>query len=218
MKLLMVPVLAIVILTIITFVFAGVILGKINTINADLDTVSKTKNVLETKVNSLTQISDENLTNITEAANLALPEKNPALMSVSQFRSLASEGVLILENVKVGSEIKDTGGLSHVDLAFDIDGPTSGVIAYLKQIEKIAPLNKLTKFKISSNESSIRAGVTTSSYWASLPKTIPSVESPFEPFSAEEQKLIDQIAGLKKPLFLKLNPEGDSGRVDPFSL
>lgn len=217
-KMLIVPISAIVILTIISFVFAGVILGKINAINSDLESASKTKNILETKISSLTQISDESLTNITETVNLALPEKNSALMSVSQLKSMAAEGSLILENVKVGSEIKDTGGVSHVDLAFDVEGPTQGVISYLKQISSIAPINNLSKFKLSSNESSVRASVTTLSYWASLPKTIPSVESPFEPFTADEQKLIDQITGLRKPLFLKLNPGGDSGRVDPFSL
>jgi len=217
LKILLMPTLAIVVLTIITFVFAGVILDKINTVNADLDALSRSKNVLEAKLSTLTSISGESLTDTSEAASIALPEKNSALLSMAQFRSMASESSLVLENMKVGSEIKDST-TSHVDVTFDVEGPTEGVISYLKSVATIAPINKISKFKISSSGGNIRASVTSSSYWSGFPKTIPAVESPFEPFTADEQKLIDHIASLRKPQFVTLTPEGDSGRVDPFSL
>ena len=218
LRILGLPTLSIVILTIITFGFAGIIIDKITTAGAELDAVSREKNVLEAKVSSLTSISGESLNDTSEVVSMALPDKNSALLSMAQFRSMASESSLTLENIKVGSEIKDTGGISHVDITFDVEGPTQSIISYLNSVTTIAPINKLSKFKISSNESTIRASVTSSSYWAAFPKTIPAVESPFEPFSADELSAIEQISNLRRPQFVTLTPEEDSNRENPFSL
>lgn len=200
------------------FVLASTfIVSRINALFGEYDTQKQEMVTLNEKLSSL-QASSATISGFAQSLAFALPDKNTSLMIVSQLKTLASENTLTMQNIKVGSELKD-GQISHVDVSFDIEGQSSTIFSFLNQTKTIAPINKLTRFRLSTTESGSRANITLSSYWAAFPTKIPAVSDPLVKITAEEERTLQVLGALRKPAFGELTPNvGESEVSNPFGI
>ncbi len=200
---------------VIVFLFGGnFAFERIKTLSSELEEARATTATLQDKASSL-ETTQQQVTNFADSLVSALPDKNSSLLLISQLRTLATENSIILQNLKVGSEVKEAQ-IAHVDVTFDIEGQSTSLINFILQTRGIAPLNKVTRVRINSSGETSRANVTIGSYYAEFPTKIPAVSDPLQKITADEEKTLAQIASLRRPQFLLLTPSLQIEKVDPF--
>ncbi|MFC1625454.1 type 4a pilus biogenesis protein PilO [Patescibacteria group bacterium] len=210
------PIAALLVLSVLFF-FAGKFgFSKIKDIRAQVKKEETNKNVLTQKLNILTSVGADASENA-DIATLALPSQNPILIMISQIRSLAFASSVSVSSLKGGSEVKGKGGISKVDLTFDVEGARPQVMEFLKNISKLAPITKVGKIKMSESLGIVRASVVTNSFWAELPSKLPALTDPIKTLSTDEQEILLGVLDMKLPTFSDVLPPETTSRSDPFN-
>lgn len=205
-----------IIVIILFFVVGNFGVSRIKLQRSQIKEEENAKQILTQKLNLLQSVSG------TVAADsgfsiAAIPDKNPALVVIYQLRVAGARNGIVLSNIKSGGENKDNSGLSRVDISFDIIGPKTQVISFLKSIETITPITNLVKVQINEAGGITRTTANVNSFFAPLPTKLPSLTQPIGDLTqAEKQTLID-ISGFVQAPFSSL-PPAPGGRVDPFSV
>lgn len=177
--------------------------------------LSKEENLLFAKESLLREIQEAALSQA-EVATRALPEKNPVISMISQLKNLAAEKGILLANLKVGNQSKDSQ-LSRILLDFDAEGSFLAVLGFVKSIENLSPISSIEKMKIVNSSGFTRASVSLRVYWSPFPTQIPSVAEPVRELSQEEKDLIIALAQLRQEQAIQVTALPPSARVDPFS-
>ncbi|QQG41384.1 MAG: hypothetical protein HYV90_04470 [Candidatus Woesebacteria bacterium] len=207
------PLLAVSILIVVVGKFG---LSKISEVRTALTKAQADKVLLTQKFNILRTV----LVSVGDAADvslMALPQTNPALAVASQIKLVASENSVLISGVKSGSEVADKTGLSRSDISFNISGSRTGVLAFIKGIQNIAPLIVVDKIKISENNGVVDSSISIKSFWSPLPTKLPSITTQVADLSAAEKQLITDMGSLRKPVFVVVPPSTGAGKTDPFS-
>lgn len=214
LKILALPLAASAILIVLVIIFFQIALSKITSQTEEIAKTKKDENVLSAKLSFLSQ-AESQIGSQSEALTLYLPDKNPALSLIAQIKNLASPYTLTIENIKVGVENKESG-VSKVDINFDVDGPTSAILNYLKSLKSAMPITTFSRVKITGATEVVRASVTLSGFWSPLLTTIPAISEPIKELTSEEKSLIDQTTSFSRPPFSKITPTNPLPRGNPF--
>lgn len=207
------PLFALVILSVFAFKIG---LGKISEVRAKVAAARSDLNVLQSKLNILKE-AQSSVAASSNLATIALPSENPALSVISQIKSLASQNGLLVENVKSGSETKETSGLFRVDVTFDVNGPRTQIFLFLSAISNIAPISAVEKVKLIEGGGNSRATVVVKSFWADLPKALPGITQEIQDLTPDEINVLTNVSKLIQPTFIVISPSGGGGKSDPFS-
>lgn len=191
-------------------------IGRIKLLRSQITQVEKDKTTLTQKLGTLQEVNSTVSIGSTAATN-ALPGKNPALTEFFQLKNLAQQNGVALTALKSGSEVKDTSGISRVNISFDVIGARPGIMAFLSSIEKAAPITLVDKIVFSESASEIRAGVIVKTFWAAFPESIPSVTQKISDITADDRATLQKVSALIKPQFVELPAAGTTGKTDPFS-
>src|SRR3972149_11308684 len=115
------PLLFLGILIIISILAARVGFARIGSQREELAGARRNENILSQKESVLRELQTD-VPGYAQTAATVLPEKNPALILISQLKTLSAPQGLILGNFKVGSEIGGEGAIATVDVTFSVDG------------------------------------------------------------------------------------------------
>lgn len=192
---------------------------KITSANTRIKALETQNNTLQEKVDDLKSI-DSTILGKSEDVVLALPEDDPALLSIYEIRKKIDENDLIMSkvgNASVGGKEKESyknGGLD-----FAIDGDLDSILKFLLSTKEILPI---VNIKSVTYQLSVRAGfgsesnITFLTYWSALPTEIPPINEPIKSLSSDEEDLLSEISKYEKPDISTLEPEGPYEREDPF--
>jgi hypothetical protein len=189
-------------------------LARISAIRGDLEAAQKNEGILSQKESFLRNAQVE-VTSFTDISLAAIPAKNPALIALSQLKIFASTKNVLLSNLKVGSENKDTD-LSSIQILFDIDGDLVSVLDFLKSINSFLPLSLVEKVKLTSQAGAGRANITMKVFSSPFPKKLSSLTEPIPELSTEEKSILSEIMALTLPPFVEVEATGPTGRINPF--
>lgn len=199
------------------FIVVGKIgLTKIASLRDEIAVASKDQATLSQKLDILTSLSD-GLQSNSQVSTYALPEKNPALSVISQLRKLSSQSLVGLNNLKTSPGLKQSSGLSTVDVTFDLFGPKEGIFTFLNGLGNVAPLMVVDRVVINEYAGQATATVTIKSFWAEYPTKLPSLTQPINSLSADEVKTLTFVSALLRPQFTQLPAAASGGRGDPFN-
>lgn len=215
LKALGIPALAILIVLILfAFTYRG-LSGKLSSEKAQLDMAKKVEDDLALKQQVLTQLQGEVL-GLVGSTVLAVPEKNSALMMVSQIKSQASQRLLTISDVAIGSTLELTKGVQRIQLQFDVEGDVAQIMDFLNSLTITAPLSVLEKVNLANTGDTVRATVALSVYAAPLPASLPSLTEPLKELSEDETNLLNTLGQLISPPFLEVTPQTPTTRANPF--
>ena len=214
LKTLAVPFVSLIVLIVLVIVLFQVALSKISLQTEEITKTQKEEKVLSAKLSFLSE-AESQIGNQAESLSLYLPDKNSALSIIAQIKSLATPYGLIVENIKVGTEIKE-GGVSKVSIDFDVDGQTSAILIYLKSLKTAMPVMVFSRVKIAGATEVVRASVTLIGFWSPLLTKIPAITEPIKELTGEEKTLIEKITSFVQPPFGKVAPAGPTSRGNPF--
>lgn len=189
--------------------------GRIGDLRSQISKAQSDKQLLTGKLNTLRTVNEIASTG-SQAASSALPAKNSSLIVLTQVKSLAGQKQVVINNLKSGSETKGSTGVSSTAISFDLVGPREGVLSFLDQIERTAPIVLLTKIKMSENGGETRATITLNSFWAALPTQLPAITQSITELSSDENSLLENISNLVQPQFVEVPPAQGAGKTNPF--
>lgn len=179
-----------------------VIVGKfavtqVTNLRNQISEAKKTQSVLSNKLNVLRSISQVSVSG-TNTALIALPRSNPSLQVMSQLKSLASSNLVVMEEIKVSMASDGSDSLSYITTSFSIIGPKDAIISFVKSVDTIAPITFVEKMELVEDSGLGAANITTKTYYATLPTTIPTVTQPITDLTSAEKDLLSQISGLSQ--------------------
>jgi len=216
MKAIVLPVGLLLAMVVLVLVVYKVGVGKIKTQREALQKANKNETILDQKQMVLQTIQN-NILSYADSAVIALPDKNPSLMALSQLKKLAENSALSIGNIEVGGKIKSKSGTLKTIVSFEVEGTLSQVLNYLISTKNFAPLSTIDRVEIAQAEGVIRAAVDLAVYWAPLPTKLPAIGDPVLELTTSETALITELVNLEQPLFTQVVPAIPSARVDPFS-
>lgn len=190
---------------------------KIKEIKQQINTNKKTISVLSGKLKILQSVSAA-YSSGSDASLTALPDKNPTLSVISQLKLLASSSSVMISDVKssLPGELAD---LSYVATSFIAAGTKDSIISFTRAINTIAPISIIEKIDMSTNAGYSEANISIKTYFAPLPKTIPTVTQAVTDLTASEKSLLSEISILTPPVFGEVvQTEGGSINQNPFGL
>jgi hypothetical protein len=192
-------------------------IGRVTSLQAQISQAKLDQATLTQKLSTLQSVSAVVGPGSQSAAS-ALPGKNPVLSSLSQIRSLGTQNVLSVSNLKSGSEVKDPSGLSYVSIIFDVTGARSGIISFLGSIGKIAPISLIDKVKLTEAGGQVQATIAVRSFWAAFPTTLPAVTENVTDLTSAERTTLTSISNLTQPQFVEIPAQASgSGKINPFA-
>lgn len=201
---------------IILFVLVGNFgISKVKNIQAEVKTAENSEKTLTQKLDLLKTLSGE--VSKTDLVNSAIPGSNPSLAVIGQLKNVAIINTVILSSIKANSG-SDPSGLNTVSISFSAMSARSQIFSFLNDLSKVAPIITITSVKISELAGATDADIAVKTYWAELPKTIPSVTTPISDLTAEEKKILSEVSGLTQPSSsqIELAPSLNDINPNPF--
>jgi hypothetical protein len=216
MKVMMVPLGLLLAMVVLTVIVLRVGVSKISTQRAELRKATKNETILSQKQQVL-QTLENNILSYADAAIVAMPDKNPSLMALSQLKVLAEKNGIIISDIKIGSRTKDKSGAFKTTILIEVEGPLTQVLSYLISTKNFAPLSVVNKVELAQAGGLARASSSLTVFWVPLPTKLPAIAEPVLELSANETNLITELSNLEQPLFSQVLPAAPSARIDPFS-
>ncbi|MBN1168783.1 hypothetical protein JXA63_02735 [Candidatus Woesebacteria bacterium] len=188
--------------------------SQINKQMTKLQNINDKEDMLNTKLNILRNIQ-EGLLEYSNASLIAVPDKNPAVWSVSSLRQSIYENDLTLTKVQARANASNKN-LFNVTIELELKGSLRDLVVFADSLDKQAPIVKKRSMEISREGGKYTADIELSTYWAELPKKIPAINEPITSLSVKELEILVDIKNLLRPDFDVLEPQQDSLRESPF--
>ena len=216
MKVMLLPLTLLLAMVVLAVIVLKVGVARINTQRIELQKATKNETILTQKQQVL-QTLESNILSYADAAIIAMPDKNPSLITLSQLKILAERNALSLNNIEIRGKMKDKSGASKTTISFEVEGALSQVLNYLISTTSFAPLSVIDRVDIAQTGGVIRASVNLVVFWVPLPTKLPAISEPIRELSADEANLITKLSSLERPLFTEVLPVAPSARIDPFA-
>jgi hypothetical protein len=211
------PFFAAVVVLILFVTLLNVGISKIRLQLSELNSARQSEEALSTKLSKLkdgTQMALEN----TNKLVVALPQKNPVMVMISQIKRIAIE-----KNITVGkfeiSGLRSENNLNSIELQAQLEAPDiNSLMEYMKELPKMAPVSSVFGVKIvSSPENKFEGDLELTVYWSDFPSTIPAVREPVTSLSQSELNALEVISNLREPEYQILEPSTQGDRLEPFN-
>jgi Tfp pilus assembly protein PilO len=204
-------------LTIISLVAIKNSYTRISAEISKLQEAERTENILQEKVNLLTEMSPL-LISQTDQTVVALPDKNPSIVMLIQLNLLAEKYSLVFLNKEAGSPSELSGSLSRTPISFSLEGEMSQLISFVKEISSLAPLSTVDEMRTSKAlEEGYNMSIKMSVYFSEFPEKIPPLTEPVKTLNSDEQRTLDIVQKLKKPEIVEVTTTRPEKREDPFN-
>lgn len=185
--------------------------SKVVEVRSKITAAQKIEKTLTEKLNILQALSGDTLLK-SGSVTTAVPDTNPSLATISQLRMVAATGGVIITGIKSSLGTLDPGGLNEAIITFSLEGTKSQIFAFLAELANLSPITIADKIKFSELGGVMKADLSVKSYWASFPKTIPSVTSPITDLTVSEKTLLAKVSSLSQPVSIDIAP---STEVNP---
>ena len=201
---------------IILFIFVGNFgVSKVIDVRTQIQSANASQATLTQKLNLLQTLSGVASSEAPLAAS-AVPDANPTLSVISQLKILALEGGIVLTGIKSTSGVSTTNGMNEAAISFTAEGAIPSIFSFLASTAKVAPIMIVDKIAMTEASGSITTDISIKSYWADLPKTIPSVDAPVTDLTVTERDTLTKVVSLTQPSFTEVTPSQGGTNPNPF--
>lgn len=211
------PVLYIVILLIVSIFTVRIGIDRIGQQRRELKNVEKVEATLTEKEAELRNSISVNPPLVTPAS-MALPDSNPALMVISNYKSLVADSAVIIEDFSVSGLASTQKELENIRVSFTLSGNILEVLSLLKQTQNQLPIMAVQQMEISVDEEIANVEVSGKSYFSAYPSKLQPITDPIDKITAEEYQLLVELNQKQTPTFFELSPSAPTFRPSPFSL
>ena len=215
LRVLILPSMLLAILVILTTIVFKNGITRISAQFRNLEDSKKTENILQEKVNVLRRIEGV-LLNQADITALAIPEKNPGVLMLSQISQKAESLGLIVADRKTVSSPRPIAGMSSMKLVVVLEGELPTMINLAKEIKELAPLSTINVVRINEEGKTLSMEVDMAVYWGDFPTLLPPLTEPIKTLSQNEEMMVSDLGKLEKPAFVELEASAPQPRENPF--
>ncbi len=207
-------------LILIFFVIFPQFLSLISAHTAAGELSSKAK-FLEVKAQALQNYNEEDLSSKVSYALSAYPEDKDYANALSALQGIASKwGFVITAFALSGGEVKIKGAQSYV-IKLDITGSRALLPSFLNEIEISNRLMRVNGLEVSSGRdtAAVESSLTILAFYAPVPTTFGSVDSPLPTLSSEEEEIITKLSSNAPVQLPSEEPQEviiPTGKANPF--
>lgn len=198
------------------FILSQIGYGKINEVRAQIAAAKHEEKILAEKFNLLQTVSVTGIQDANTVTN-ALPDSNPALVTMTQIKNLAASRNLVVRSLRSGVVNESQGDIANITLNFKLIGTISDLYGLMVEINSFAPITILDFVKISQTGGSILAEVRVKTFWSALPTQLPTSIEEFKELTLEEREVLNNLGNLTQPQYISLPPPNDDTKPDPFA-
>lgn len=192
-----------------------IISNQIQILKTKVTAAEKTTNILQDKVDTLSEFRKIVTNETVNSLNAALPETNSALLMLSHVKTLAQKHSLVFSNLDVTTPSQEEN-LFKVELKFDLDGSFEQVISFLRDLKFYAPINNVQDVEFVSGTDISRSTVSVVVYFAEYPSKLPALTEPITNLTPNEMEILRTLEGLIIPDFVDLEATQPNLRGSPF--
>lgn len=218
MKILVVPVLALLVLVVLFLVLLKSGYSRVASVLREIDAREEEIGTLNQRITVLRRFNQD-LSNEADAAYFTLPDKNTTLVVLSQMKSASAEVGATISNVQMvgtrtaGQPVESSGLTWHGQMQ-DIDT----ILNLLNTIDERVPLTNMARISSErTGDGGFGSDFDLQLFWSPLPRQLPALTEPLQDLTQEEEELLRSLANRIKPDFLDLSPEPPQDRTDPFN-
>ncbi|MFC1649729.1 hypothetical protein ACFL2C_03405 [Patescibacteria group bacterium] len=184
---------------------------------SELTEAQELNDQLEAKVSILSDLGKRASVG-SESLMIALPERNPALMFMSQINLLTEEENIALTDTEVSAQLFFADDISHAIVSSTVESENlSDILNLTVDLSEYLPYNQTETLKIKWLQGIYLGEIDSKIYWSPKPTTIDSVSQSIQDLNSTEIEVLDEISSLEKPQFSSTEPKDELPRDDPFN-
>lgn len=204
---------------VLVFLAISFLYTQITKIRGQISELNTTKEALQKKYDTLSSV--ETIVPVgMDIMEMILPPRTPVIYALNQIKNIALERQVTISDIKAGTTVQDSDGISKNSLSFSVEGGTQEIFSFLKIIERSLPLMKINNIDvISSNTSFSRMDVSLFTYSAKMPERIPALTAPISGLDQKDIEILTSLLQYRAPTIIQseIDEFGSYGRVDPFN-
>lgn len=209
------PVLVLVLLITVSIAGFSRAFYEVGSLREESAATTKSENILKSKLDTLS-LNEASVATDTNYAVSFFPGENPALLVLYQLRASAVKSGLLFLNFKVAPEAKDASGFMTVSISFDVEGPLQQILDFVGSLKTISPNVWINKTDLNFVGDSLKASISSKSYWSSFPAKIPALTEPIASLDAPEKEILSKVSSYNQPSFVSLTPGAPRENLNPF--
>lgn len=191
--------------------------NKIVSIRSENESAKEKEMTFQTKVSVLETVETVLPGDIT-FLDVVLPSRGSVLYGLSQIKNQAIVYNLFLSNLKSGTLIPESAGVSKVTISFEAEGEEQNVYKFLDSFSTLLPLMNIDKVSLSKSANLVRANVSINVFSAELPKKIPALTGVVNELTTKEVTLLKELVTYTLPQFIEPQVSETIGqKADPFN-
>lgn len=211
------PVSILIVLILVAVFGSRVSISRIQKVQNNLNTAEADTISLRQKQDILREVQSQ-VGVYTDPVFAMLPDKNPALIVVSQLKGLAEENQVVLSNISVGSASRSKLGPMRVEISFVLNGSELSVTNFLTSVDgNISPYTKIQQVRISYLPGAARAEASIITFFNEFPQTLPAITDPIKNLNESDLDLISRIRTLRLPTFTVITASAPVVNDNPFA-
>lgn len=212
--------LAMLTLTIALVVTLSLALGKtafdqIMSLRDEITHLSQSNLTLQNKVQVLSSIDENTLSNQAQTATLAVPSQVPSLPTLLSLRTIAAQRGVVVSDFRV-SEKSDKKTEKRIEVTLSVFGSLEGVLGFLDEIKNYPPVMRVVNANITYAPGTTIARVTIDSVYSPAPADIGKAETPLEALKSTDLEIIKQFEQFSQQQNTIIIPEQPAGKTNPF--
>lgn len=172
---------------------------------------------LQTKVNTLALLDQNQLNQQVQIASRAVPPDNSALFVLSTIRNIAGNSGVTISNFNVAERKKGEKEANSVEVLVDGRGSVSQIISFINDVQKTVPLSKVVEVRINGTRNFSSTNLKIVSIWNPIPSTFGKIDTPIEDLGVHEKEILDKLTSLQLPQGGEFSVSQPVGRQNPFS-
>lgn len=215
-KVMFLPTIYIIILLVVSVFAVKTGVDRINKQNKELKKVRMVENTLMEKEAELRSSSSVNPPLVTPAT-MALPDSNPALMIISNMKTLAALHAVSVNDLKVSGGASATAKVGGISIIFAVNGPVEEALNFMKETNNYLPLMRADRLEVRVTDENADISVNARSNYSAYPEKLPPITEPIDKITQEEYAVLNELTQKQTPAFFELTPSGPVNRPDPFS-
>lgn len=152
--------------------------------------------------------------------SIALPDYNPALLVINNFKNITEGKPIAFENLQIsgGASVTSQTTQAILGVNYEIVGLFDDTLSFLNDVKRMSPIINFSTIELKMSNDISTIEITSSAYYSPYPEKLPPVSEPIEKISDKDIEKLDEILTFRTPNFFEMKVQSPGDRIDPFNL
>lgn len=198
------------------------IYGRISDVLAKIEKAEVELNLLENKVEILSNAQASSVSDLANKAITVLPANNPVLqvvLNMSRIKNDISQFVITSLEVQKVNKSANTAGYNSTILVLEGTGTIDGFDNFVQKIATLSPITNIKSIDVRRTYGSqiLNVEIELISFWSPLPSQLSNINQSISGLTSTEEQILGFVSQFSSPVYTGDNVDTDFAvRENPF--